>query len=74
MSIKYLQRAIEILGGQAALARAIGVSQPCIHYWIHRNRKVPSEQVLVIEKAVKGLVTRHQLRPDIYPSDELNQK
>jgi DNA-binding transcriptional regulator YdaS (Cro superfamily) len=35
--------------------------------WINRDRKVPAEFVLAIERATGGRVTRHQLRPDIYP-------
>ncbi len=32
-----------------------------------RNRGVPAERVLEIEAATEGKVTRHELRPDLYP-------
>jgi DNA-binding transcriptional regulator YdaS (Cro superfamily) len=65
----YLQRAIRIVGGQTALARACGrgCKQQHVWNWLNRDLKVPAEFVLAIEHATRGLVTRHQLRPDIYP-------
>lgn len=64
-----MQRAVRIVGGQAALARACGkgCKQQHVWNWLHRDRKIPAEFVLSIERATRGLVTRHQLRPDIYP-------
>jgi DNA-binding transcriptional regulator YdaS (Cro superfamily) len=67
MSTSALKKAITLTGGQSALARAIGLRQCHIYNWLNRNKKVPAEHVLKIEKATKGAVTRHQLRPDIYP-------
>jgi DNA-binding transcriptional regulator YdaS (Cro superfamily) len=65
----HLLRAVRIAGGQAALARACGgaCKQQHVWNWINRDRKVPAEFVLAIERATGGQVTRHQLRPDIYP-------
>lgn len=65
MKINPLQKAINIAGSQSALARAIGVTQAHIWNWLNRNKKVPASQVIKIEKAVG--VSRHDLRPDIYP-------
>lgn len=67
-----LERAIEVVGTQAALARAIGVKPQHIWNWLNRDENVPAEQVLAIEAAAAGKVTRHDLRPDIFgpaPSD-----
>lgn len=61
----YLKEAITIAGGQSALARAIGVQQCHVWNWLNRNKKVPAQHVLNIEKATG--VSRHDLRPDIYP-------
>ncbi|OYW03315.1 MAG: hypothetical protein B7X11_03380 [Acidobacteria bacterium 37-65-4] len=69
MNTPPLQRAIEILGGQSALARACNVKQAHVWNWLHRAKKVPAEQVITIETATKGLVTRSDLRPDIYPPE-----
>lgn len=60
-----LERAIAAAGGQAALGRALGVSQPTIHDWLHGTKRVPAERVLAVEEA--SGVSRHELRPDIYP-------
>lgn len=60
-----LSAAIENAGGQAALARAIGVSQPSVWHWVHKSKRVPAEFVLAVED--KTGVSRHELRPDIYP-------
>lgn len=68
----HLQRAIRIVGGQAALARACGCKQQHVWNWINRDRRVPAEFVLAIERATGGRVTRHQLRPDIYPATDGN--
>lgn len=64
-----LQRAIEISGGQSALARAIGVKQGHIYYWL-KTGKVSAERVLAIESATDGQVSRSELRPDLYPPEE----
>lgn len=63
-----LGRAIAAAGGQAALARAVGVAQPTIHDWLNRNGRVPAERVLAVEEA--SGVSRHELRPDIYPPEK----
>lgn len=64
-----LQKAIEILGSQTALAKQCGVKQQHIHYWLHHLGYVPAEHVIRIEKATNGKVTRYELRPDIYPRE-----
>jgi DNA-binding transcriptional regulator YdaS (Cro superfamily) len=52
-------------GGQSALARALGLkSQGTISGWLAAGR-VPAERVLSIE-TLTG-VSRHRLRPDLYP-------
>lgn len=56
-----LKRAIEITGGQAKFARAVGVSAQAVSQW----DEVPPLRVLTVER-VSG-VSRHDLRPDLYP-------
>ncbi|WP_418610198.1 helix-turn-helix domain-containing protein [Gluconobacter cerinus] len=70
MRMRYLQLAIDICGGQSALARAIGKKQGHIWWWLSRSGRVPAEQVIAIEKATQGRVTRHELRPDIYQLED----
>lgn len=59
--------AVELVGGQARLARILGVTQPNVWHWLHKSERVPGEYVLKIEEATGGKVSRHDLRPDLYP-------
>ncbi|MBL8630438.1 MAG: pyruvate, phosphate dikinase [Rhodospirillaceae bacterium] len=59
-----LERAITEAGGVVSLARAINVTSQAISQW----DRVPAERVLAVEKATGGKVSRHDLRPDLYPS------
>jgi UDP-N-acetylglucosamine 1-carboxyvinyltransferase len=67
MSIEALEKAIEIAGGQSALGRLIDRDQKAIWAWLNTTQKVPAEDVLRIESAVEGKVSRYDLRPDVYP-------
>lgn len=60
-----LERAVEKVGGQSAFARLHGVSQPSVWAWIKNGKPLPAEYVLKTEE-VTG-ISRHELRPDIYP-------
>lgn len=62
-----LATAVDLVGGQAQLARLLGVSQPNVWHWLHKSERVPAEYVLKIEHATGGKVSRHELRPDLYP-------
>jgi len=65
MSTKALRKAVKIAGSQSELARRMGVDQRYVWNWLTRG--LPVERVLAVESAVDGQVTRHELRPDIYP-------
>lgn len=54
---------------QADLARAIGVTPGLVWQWLHGHRRVGAERVLGLEAATGGAVTRHEIRPDLYPRD-----
>jgi DNA-binding transcriptional regulator YdaS (Cro superfamily) len=64
MKNKHLIKASEILGSQAQLAKAIGVTQPTLNQWITGDRPVPIGRCTQIEQATNGEVTRKDLRPD----------
>lgn len=64
-----IQKACEAAGNQASLARMLGISETAVGKWVKRGFP-PAERVLAIEEAVGGKVTRHELRPDIYPLSE----
>lgn len=66
--IEAFKKAIsEHLGGQVATAKVVGVTQQGISKCLRRGGPVPAEWCLPIEAATNGAITRHQLRPDIYP-------
>jgi DNA-binding transcriptional regulator YdaS (Cro superfamily) len=56
---------------QADLARALDVTPSLISQWLSGHRPIAAEQVLPIERATAGVVSRHELRPDIYPRSEV---
>lgn len=60
-----LRRAIEAVGGLAGLADPLGVSIQAISQW----DEVPPLRVLAVER-ISG-VSRHLLRPDLYPAETL---
>jgi len=51
------------VGGEAALARAIGRPQETVSDWAHGTSLVDPELVVEIER-ITG-VSRHELRPDL---------
>lgn len=57
-----MQRAVEVAGGQTALARLIGVTQGLIWHYV-RNAQPPPERCAEIERATG--VTCEELRPDV---------
>lgn len=57
-------KAVKAVGSQSALARILGCSPQAVQKMCATGR-VPAERVLDIEKA--SGVSRHDLRPDIYP-------
>ena len=65
-----LEKAIEIAGGQAALARLINVKQAHVWYWLNKPKRVPAEQVAPIVDALNGGISRQELRPDLYPPEK----
>lgn len=54
---------------QTELARRLNVTQGMVWQWLNGRRRVSAEQVLSIERATEGQVSRHDLRPDLYPRD-----
>lgn len=67
-SLQALERAVELAGGQSALARAIGKSQSHIWHWLKVAKRVPAEAAVAIEKATG--VPRRELRPDLYAQSD----
>ena len=67
MNTTGIEQAIKAAGSQEALGRLLGVRQSLVSYW--KLRRIPAEWVLRIEAATG--VSRHDLRPDIYPREEV---
>lgn len=63
-----LAMAIQIVGSQSAFGRLLGKRQSVINDWLRFERPLPAEHVLAVEAATG--VSRHELRPDIYPIEE----
>lgn len=61
-----IKRAIEIAGGQSALAIRCGVTQPAVHKWATGKSRPDAITAQKIEAATNGEVSRIDLRPDIY--------
>jgi len=68
-----LLEAKRVAGSQAKLAQLCRkpngrpVSQPAVWGWIHKLRRLPADYVLDVEAGTG--VSRHALRPDIYPQE-----
>lgn len=60
-----LKRAIEAAGSQSAFARICGCTQGNIWQLVKRGGHLPAQYVLRVEASTG--VSRHDLRPDLYP-------
>ena len=49
------------------------ITQGAISQWLIKDR-VPAERVLQLERVSKGLMTRYELRPDLYPRENIRLK
>lgn len=63
-----VEKAVEIVGSQSALAAMIGVRPQAVQQWVATGI-APVRRVIAIEQASGGKVSRHELRPDIYPEE-----
>lgn len=64
MSDTPLDRAIKGAGGLTKLAASLNISKQAVAQW----DEVPPLRVLEVERA--SGVSRHELRPDLYPLEE----
>jgi DNA-binding transcriptional regulator YdaS (Cro superfamily) len=62
-----LEAAVDHAGSQAAFARLCGVSQAAVWKWLANGKWLPPQHAIPVEAATG--VSRHDLRPDIYPHD-----
>lgn len=77
MSKQSLSKAVEIVGGQLSLAKAIRhripgckVTQAFVWKWLNsksdKDQVPPAEYCRAIEAATGGKITRYDLRPDVF--------
>jgi DNA-binding transcriptional regulator YdaS (Cro superfamily) len=62
-----LLQAVDAAGSLAALARLCGVSTTAVWKWVQSAKRISPEYVLRVEDATG--ISRHLLRPDIYPPE-----
>lgn len=66
IAMRGLQRAVAAAGGQAAFERKTGIKQQTVSYRLLNRIPLKSADEVAIVEAATG-VSRHELRPDIYP-------
>lgn len=64
---RLIREAVAQFGSQQKLAEAIGCCQQQISYLL-RAKRVSAEMAIAIDQATNGKVSRHDLRPDIFPA------
>lgn len=65
--IDALRRAIELAGGVSALASQLNTGQSTVSNWLMRGQ-VAIGKCQAIERVTDGVVTCHELRPDVFPA------
>lgn len=58
-----IENAIDLCGGPAKAATAIGCSVQAVCFWRDARRRLPAEAATVLEQATAGAVMRWDLRP-----------
>lgn len=66
MSTHPILKAVNTVGSQSGLAKAIGAPPALVWQWVHGQRPIAAKWCIPIETATGGQVTRHDLRPDIF--------
>jgi DNA-binding transcriptional regulator YdaS (Cro superfamily) len=51
---------------QQEFADRLGVTQGMVWQWVRGRQRITAERALQIEKATAGLVSKHDLRPDVF--------
>lgn len=71
----HIERAVSIFGSQKKLADAMSCSQQHVSLLIRGAVRVTAEMALAVDKATDGVVSKHDLRPDIFgePATEAAQ-
>ena len=60
-----LREAITLIGGVTRTAEALDITPGAVSQW----KRAPAHHTIPLEKATDGKITRHDLRPDLYPEE-----
>ena len=61
-----IQKAVDKVGGQTALANICSVKQQAVWNWINREKQPLGKYCLLIEQSTCSSVTRYELRTDLF--------
>ena len=64
MEQRKLTELVEYVGGQASLARFLGVSRQSVNEWVSRGR-ISATAAIEVEKLTSGLFKKEDLRPAV---------
>lgn len=64
MKHEAVEKAIAIVGSQAALAKAVGKAQSTVSDWLNGNKQVSVEGALLLAGATNGQISASEFRPD----------
>ncbi len=64
MEQRKLNELVEYVGGQASLARFLGVSRQSVNEWVSRGR-ISATAAIEVEKLTNGLFKKEDLRPAV---------
>ena len=71
-----VEKLIKAAGSQGALAEALskGLKKKCtqsnVANWLHRDKQISRNWVLVAHRKFPQVASLHQMRPDLYPKDQ----
>lgn len=60
-----VQAIVQHFKTKTAVAKTLGIERAAVSQW----KQVPIKHVLDLEAATKGQVSRHVMRPDVYPAE-----
>ena len=60
---RIIPRVFKLAGSKADLARHLGLHRQALDNW----ERIPSKHVIGVEEFLQKKITRHEMRPDIYP-------
>lgn len=62
-----IAKAVRIVGGHVKAAKICDVSRQSVYFWTTGKYRVSGKAAMDFEQATERVVTRHDLRPDLYP-------